>query len=111
MADKKFEEHMMYGDGKARKAETHAEHLKLKNKGWGHKKPSGFKMKGYSYAGKSPMKGGWWAQQTKGHGGPSRSGESPMMKKGPCWKGYEMIGMKKKGGKNVPNCVPKKKKK
>ena len=29
----------------------------------------------------------------------------------PCWKGYEAIGMKKKGGKTVPNCVPKKKKK
>lgn len=27
-------------------------------------------------------------------------------KKGPCWKGYEMIGMKKKGKKEVPNCVP-----
>ena len=27
-------------------------------------------------------------------------------KKGPCWKGYEMIGMKKKGGRDVPNCVP-----
>lgn len=27
----------------------------------------------------------------------------------PCWKGYEMIGMKKKKGKEVPNCVPKKK--
>lgn len=24
----------------------------------------------------------------------------------PCWKGYEQIGMKKKGGKEVPNCVP-----
>jgi hypothetical protein len=23
-----------------------------------------------------------------------------------CWKGYEMIGMKDKGGKKVPNCVP-----
>ena len=32
-------------------------------------------------------------------------------KKSPCWKGYEMIGMKKKGGRKVPNCVPKKKKK
>lgn len=31
-----------------------------------------------------------------------------MAKKGPCWKGYEMVGMKKKGNKNVPNCVPKK---
>jgi hypothetical protein len=30
------------------------------------------------------------------------------MAKGPCWKGYQMVGMKKKGGKNVPNCVPKK---
>jgi hypothetical protein len=24
----------------------------------------------------------------------------------PCWSGYEMIGMKKKGGRKVPNCVP-----
>jgi len=32
-------------------------------------------------------------------------------KKNPCWKGYEAIGMKKKGGKQVPNCVPIKKKK
>ena len=26
---------------------------------------------------------------------------------GPCWEGYEMIGMKDKGGKRVPNCVKK----
>ena len=32
-------------------------------------------------------------------------------KKNPCWKDYEMIGMKKKGGRKVPNCVPRKKKK
>lgn len=25
----------------------------------------------------------------------------------PCWKNYKMIGKKKKGGKEVPNCVPK----
>lgn len=25
----------------------------------------------------------------------------------PCWKGYQMVGTKKKGGKEVPNCVPK----
>ena len=25
---------------------------------------------------------------------------------GPCWKGYKQIGMKDKGGKQVPNCVP-----
>ncbi len=24
----------------------------------------------------------------------------------PCWKGYEMVGMKNKDGKEVPNCVP-----
>ena len=26
----------------------------------------------------------------------------------PCWTGYQMVGTKKKGGKEVPNCVPKK---
>ena len=26
----------------------------------------------------------------------------------PCWKGYHPIGTKQKGGKTVPNCVPKK---
>lgn len=29
-------------------------------------------------------------------------------KKGPCWKNYKMVGTKKKNGKKVPNCVPKK---
>jgi len=24
----------------------------------------------------------------------------------PCWEGYQQIGMKEKGGKEVPNCVP-----
>ena len=46
----------------------------------------------------------------KMHGYPMHSGTSPLYKKGPCWKGYEMIGTKKKGGRTVPNCVPKKKK-
>jgi len=31
-----------------------------------------------------------------------------MQGKDPCWTGYEMVGTKKKGGKEVPNCVPKK---
>jgi len=30
-----------------------------------------------------------------------------MKGKDPCWKGYEMVGTKKKNGKEVPNCVPK----
>jgi spore coat protein CotH len=38
--------------------------------------------------------------------GRSKSGAP---KKGPCWEGYEMVGMKKKSGRSVPNCVPKKK--
>ena len=29
----------------------------------------------------------------------------------PCWKNYEMIGLKVKKGRLVPNCVPKKTKK
>tara|TARA_R110000850_G_scaffold207587_1_gene333762 strand:+ start:144 stop:494 length:351 start_codon:yes stop_codon:yes gene_type:complete len=28
---------------------------------------------------------------------------------GPCWSGYQMVGMKSKGGRKVPNCVPVKK--
>jgi hypothetical protein len=28
----------------------------------------------------------------------------------PCWKGYKQIGTKTKKGKEVPNCVPNKKK-
>jgi hypothetical protein len=28
------------------------------------------------------------------------------MKKDPCWKGYKMLGMKNKGNKKVPNCIP-----
>jgi hypothetical protein len=33
--------------------------------------------------------------------------EEKMKGEDPCWKGYEMVGKKKKGGKEVPNCVPK----
>lgn len=34
--------------------------------------------------------------------------EKKMQGKDPCWKGYEMVGKKKKNGREVPNCVPKK---
>ena len=33
--------------------------------------------------------------------------EAKKMKDDPCWKDYEMVGTKKKNGKEVPNCVPK----
>jgi len=41
--------------------------------------------------------------------GPQKLG-SPLKLKKACWTDYEAIGMKNKGGKKVPNCVPKKKK-
>jgi hypothetical protein len=38
---------------------------------------------------------------------PSSLKEARKMKgEDPCWKGYEMVGTKKKRGKKVPNCVP-----
>ena len=39
------------------------------------------------------------------HGGLAASLDEDLKKA--CWKGYEAIGMKKKNGKMVPNCVPK----
>jgi flagellar biosynthesis chaperone FliJ len=32
--------------------------------------------------------------------------ESLVKEDGPCWKGYKQVGMKDKGGRQVPNCVP-----
>lgn len=32
--------------------------------------------------------------------------EAYFEKNDPCWKGYKQLGMKKKNGKKVPNCVP-----
>jgi hypothetical protein len=40
----------------------------------------------------------------------NEDGKMESGEKDPCWKGYEMVGKKKKKGKEVPNCVPKKKK-
>lgn len=39
---------------------------------------------------------------------PALSTEEPSLEDA-CWEGYEAIGMKEKGGKQVPNCVPVKK--
>ena len=35
--------------------------------------------------------------------------EKKMKGPDPCWKGYQMVGTKKKGGREVPNCVPEEK--
>ena len=38
---------------------------------------------------------------------PMSEGENKQVKGGdPCWKGYQMVGKKKKNGREVPNCVP-----
>lgn len=36
----------------------------------------------------------------------SQMTEEKMKESDPCWTGYKMVGMKKKGGRKVPNCVP-----
>ena len=36
-----------------------------------------------------------------------KSDKKKMDGEDPCWKDYEMVGTKKKNGKEVPNCVPK----
>ncbi len=33
--------------------------------------------------------------------------EKTLKNSNPCWKGYKPVGTKKKGGRTVPNCVPK----
>jgi hypothetical protein len=35
------------------------------------------------------------------------SKEKTLKNSNPCWKGYKPVGTKKKGGRTVPNCVPK----
>jgi hypothetical protein len=46
---------------------------------------------------------GWAAKWYKSKGG---GWTSVNEEKGTCWDGYEQKGMKKKGGRMVPNCVP-----
>lgn len=47
------------------------------------------------------------ADQMKGMKWESVNEAETMKGEDPCWDGYEMVGMKKKNGKEVPNCVPK----
>ncbi|MHA6248603.1 hypothetical protein ACXYMU_11740 [Pontibacter sp. CAU 1760] len=37
----------------------------------------------------------------------SKEKDNSLKENNPCWDGYEPVGMKKKDGKEVPNCVPK----
>jgi hypothetical protein len=40
----------------------------------------------------------------------SQAGWLKTAKRGGCWRGFKQVGMKSKGGRMVPNCVPSKKK-
>ena len=86
MPDKKFKEHMMYD---AKKAETLKEHNDLNKKGYGHSK-SGFKMKGYSYPGESPMMKKNAAGKEQGVDGKA------------CWDGFRYAGTEDGSDKCVP---------
>ena len=85
---KEFKPHMMYGDGQGKMADTHQEHLDLKEKGWGHTAPTKFTMSGFPEHSTSALKA-----KAKGMDGKA------------CWKGYSLRGTKMKGGKRVDNCV------
>jgi 2'-5' RNA ligase len=54
----------------------------------------------------------YWACRDLWPTGPTKKSaltyKAARMKNDPCWEGYEMVGHKMKGGKKVPNCVPKK---
>lgn len=50
---------------------------------------------------------GWAAKNYKEKGGGWKTcNEGIALNEGPCWDGYKQVGMKDKGGKQVPNCVP-----
>ena len=82
MAKKEFKPHMMYGDGKSKKANTYKEHLALKKKGWSHSKPKaaqgGIVGKGADFRPNHPMYqaqmdvSGWQTMEDGGYmNGPS----------------------------------------
>lgn len=67
----------------------------------------------------TPSKHEWGTKASKKFAKDKTPGENRKMKKfkevreaakmkgkDPCWKGYKMVGKKKKDGKEVPNCVP-----
>ena len=56
------------------------------------------------------VKGGWPELYqyiyTLKYGGLDGAKVESIKEASPCWKGYKQVGMKDKGGKQVPNCVP-----
>jgi hypothetical protein len=49
---------------------------------------------------------GWAAKNYKSKGGGWRKCNESVIGEAGCWEGYKQVGMKDKGGKMVPNCVP-----
>ena len=79
---------------------------KLQGKG---PKPVDPRTRGYSASGKM-AKSAWESFGTLSEPQEKNSTFSKGKKDGdPCWDDYEQVGMKDKGGKEVPNCVPIKK--
>ena len=85
-----YKDHTM-GKGKARvTTRNKAAHDALEKDGWGHKKPSGFKMKGFSYPGESPV-------MKK-----NKEGKEQGVDGKACWKGYRYAGTENGKYKCVP---------
>jgi hypothetical protein len=49
---------------------------------------------------------GWAAKNYKGKGGGWKTCSESVELNEACWDGYKQVGMKDKGGRQVPNCVP-----
>jgi hypothetical protein len=68
----------------------------------GDEMPSDNEMDDYNAVMNSPMAD----EDTIGESKIKEAGKMKGGAKDPCWSGYKMVGTKKKGSKEVPNCVP-----
>ncbi len=59
-------------------------------------------------AANKPAKKGKTLTDFKAYAKNKKQAEEFVAEEDPCWKGYTQVGMKKKGGREVPNCVPSK---
>ena len=124
--NEKFEPHMMYDPktGKGTKADTESDHLKMKKMGYSHDKPKDVKEDISETHTTQTAK----ANAHQRSAGGEKSPISHMVNKSikeitandgktfaqmraemdeACWDSHKQVGTKMKGGKRVPNCVPK----
>jgi hypothetical protein len=124
--NEKFEPHMMYDPktGKGTKADTESDHLKMKKMGYSHDKPKDVKEDISETHTTQTAK----ANAHQRSAGGEKSPISHMVNKSikeitandgktfaqmraemdeACWDSHKQVGTKMKGGKQVPNCVPK----